>query len=633
MLLGSTVALNAQGSSSSFSTGFNLSSKRTFHSSNINDINANDDCCNSLIYGNGSGMNLTFVFEDKLDDDISLDMRFGYTSYNVAFDRTEQTQIFLKNDLVNGSYNKSINIDISEIGISSTLKYSIANFGIRAGLGFSVLNSAIYDTYERIISHESEAEFIDNNGEPTGSNTRGKSTGNLPNASNIAADLVFSMNYDVHLSDRFVFSPEVSLVQGLISPINNFNWNYYHLNYGFSIKYKPFYEKSAIETPLVSVSVFPVNQFGNIQNMIEYRKISETKIIPVLNSIYFDDGSVEIPKRYNLINTQEAGEYYIQPKSSDILGSYHDVLNIIARRMKGNLDSKVRLQSVVFDSESKELSFYLKRAENIRNYMTEVWKIDSSRFILELLKINSNTFEFQKYRSDEKSFNDLIEEQNRVNIIPEDMELIAPIIVNDTNYVMLTEKMTVMPLVAHKNPINSWEFKLSLNNRSYRSLAGKGTLPEKIDFNIDRTLPMNLPSKMHYRLILNTDDNDFEFNGDVEINAVEYYRKNIAYYLIWQDRDEIIPNNFGREMSELINMSVGAETQIIINSYTDNTGFPRTNKIRSEARAEAFSDLIDSKKKSIKIFDESQSLFDNELPEGRVYNRCLEIELIKDQDR
>ena len=86
-------------------------------------------------------------------------------------------------------------------------------------------------------------------------------------------------------------------------------------------------------------------------------------------------------------------------------------------------------------------------------------------------------------------------------------------------------------------------------------------------------------------------------------------------------------------MSELINMSVGAETQIIINSYTDNTGFPRTNKIRSEARAEAFSDLIDSKKKSIKIFDESQSLFDNELPEGRVYNRCLEIELIKDQDR
>jgi outer membrane protein OmpA-like peptidoglycan-associated protein len=312
------------------------------------------------------------------------------------------------------------------------------------------------------------------------------------------------------------------------------------------------------------------------------------------------------------------------------MNTYKDILNIIGRRMKGNPETNVILRSIIFDENNGDVAFYIERAKNIKSYLFKVWNIDSNRFVIEVLKINSNKFQFAKYKNSPVSYNNIVEEHHRLDIIPNNMEIIAPVIVYDTTHNIKTDNLSLMTYVSNETNVQNWDYEFKVNNNKYHSIDGSGEIPTQMNIPIQWNVSSSVPSKIDYNLRLRTKQNRFAFNGEIQLNSDEKFQRKIKYYLIWKDQDEIKPDNFGLEMAELINLSITENTKITINSHTDNTGFNRTNRIRSEARANAFSNLLVNDNKEINIYDKEESLFDNKFPENRVYNRCLEITLQKD---
>lgn len=614
-------------SQSLFDVGIFMHSGSTIHSTNIISFRSNNETYNWEM-GKGQLFNFGILTNHDIDDELSISLRFGYNSYDVSFSKLDITEVYQDNKIQSGYFSHNLNVEISEIGISPILNYKLGKIGIMAGLNLSLVNNALFNSHEVLTSQNINAEFVDNNDIPTGSNIRDEQSGQLPKSSQISANLLIGLNYTFQLNEKIQFIPEIYLEHGLISPVTQYDWNYEHINLGFALKYSPRKVKKEIIAPLVSVSLFPVDKDSKNKNSFEYIKSSQTRIIPLLNSIYFNQNETSIPKRYKILDKLQTETYYINNTCNDIIEKYYDILNIIARRMKSNNKGSIRLKTIIFE-EDKDISFYLERAESILDYFTNIWNIDSSRFIIDIAKIDPGDYQYQKYRNESNFYKNIIEEQHRIDLIPEDMELIAPIITYDTLKTMITDYLSLMTFVSNPDAINSWQFQLKVNNQRFYDLQGKEFIPNETKIPIPDNFADRIPAKLSYNLKLNTDENNFNFSGDLDFGALEFEEKSISYFLIWRDHDLIKTDNFGTEIAELINLSVSNDTQIEINSYHDNTGFERTNLIRSEARANEFSNLLDSPNKFIKIHDIESALYENDLPEKRAYNRCLEIKLIK----
>lgn len=614
-----------------FNVGIFMSGGRTFHHTDISDLHQKLRFKENFESGNGNIVNFGLFAIQKIDDKIDMSLRLGLNSYNVLFTKKSETEIFANNSVVRGEFEKRFKVNISEVSVSPLIIYKVNKFGLLAGINLSIVNNALFETYETIESIYSDAQFLNQENEPSGSNIRMHLSGELPNSSDISVNLQFGVNYSVKLSPNLHFIPEISYSHGLISPINNYDWSYRHINMGFGIKYSPtFSTREVIDAPLVSISLFPIDSNYNNKNSFEYIKSVETKVIPLLNSIYFDKDSTEIPARYNIIESIDTKDYYIKSGGKNILSTYYDVLNIIGRRLINSNTSKIRLRSVVFEDNVADLNFYLKRAENIRDYFKQIWNIDSSRIIIELVKIDMNDYQFEKYQNEPNSYNNIVQENNRVDIIPDNMEIIAPVITYDTTNTLLTNNLSLMTFVSKQNNINAWKFEIDVNNERMYALSGKDAIPQEAKIPVPDNFTEKLPATITYNLKLKTDNNNFSFNGEVEFGGQEFLNKSINYYLIWKDYDKIYADNFGDEIAELINLSVTDDTKIILNAYTDNTGFESTNRIRSEARAISFSKLLLGNTTQLNIMDSGKSLFGNTYPEERVYNRCLEIILKRD---
>lgn len=120
-----------------------------------------------------------------------------------------------------------------------------------------------------------------------------------------------------------------------------------------------------------------------------HRKVKET--FPLLNSVFFDMGSTQIPDRYVLLNETQAISFkeaqlqQSQPdnlnngRSSRQLAVYHNILNILGDRMRANQESFITLTgaSDKNPAEGKML------AEKIKGYLVTVFGIKESRISTE----------------------------------------------------------------------------------------------------------------------------------------------------------------------------------------------------------------------------------------------------------
>lgn len=124
------------------------------------------------------------------------------------------------------------------------------------------------------------------------------------------------------------------------------------------------------------------------QNIPDERTVRET--FPVLNYVFFDLGSTEIPNRYVLLKKGQVPEFKeenvelftpanLSGRSERQMVVYYNVLNILGNRMVKNPKSTVKLVGSSEDGKDDALEM----AESVKTYLVTVWAIDGSRITTE----------------------------------------------------------------------------------------------------------------------------------------------------------------------------------------------------------------------------------------------------------
>jgi len=174
-------------------------------------------------------------------------------------------------------------------------------------------------------------------------------------------------------------------------------WSFYTVRAGIALKFGRARISTPVTPPLTDTVTTTVTVMEKeVQFSVRApkvvplnRQVKET--FPLRNSVFFDQGSTEIPNRYvTLSNTQAASfkEEQLQQgqpnnlnngRSSRQLGVYHNILNIMGDRMRANPQSSIALTG----SSDKNPTEGKMLAENVKQYLVTVFGIDASRISTE----------------------------------------------------------------------------------------------------------------------------------------------------------------------------------------------------------------------------------------------------------
>jgi outer membrane protein OmpA-like peptidoglycan-associated protein len=118
--------------------------------------------------------------------------------------------------------------------------------------------------------------------------------------------------------------------------------------------------------------------------VMDNREVSET--LPLLNYVFFDEGSTTIPSRYVTLNQADAASFRevqlqnaqtvsTSGRSSRQLNVYYNILNILGDRMRSNPNTSVDLSGASMNGPEEGKLF----AEEIKSYLVSKFDVNSSR--------------------------------------------------------------------------------------------------------------------------------------------------------------------------------------------------------------------------------------------------------------
>lgn len=366
---------------------------------------------------------------------------------------------------------------------------------------------------------------------------------------------------------------------------------------------------------------------------ISIEEFFATNMKPLLNYIFFESGSSKLSPRYQKIKATDTYLYSLNElKKLNTLETYYHILNIIAYRMLNTPNAKITLIGCISnDSIEKDLSLALQRALSIKQYLVDIWNINPDRIMVKSRDLpefpsNPNTFEGA-------------EENRRVEIYSDDINILAPLIISDTLKIVSPEQIRFYNNFNKCFEIDKWTLNILQENDTLMRFKGSGNIPERLIWRIaeqKRTLPKTkkditpnleiidiIGTKKLYHLdtinvkITSIEEKIYNKNGDKRIDE---------YSLIIFDFDKSSLNENNQRILNYINTKINSNSKVYIQGYTDRIGEENYNLELSLKRAKMVANLIKNTNDiEIKAFGEKQLLFDNEFPEGRFYCRTVKI--------
>lgn len=226
-------------------------------------------------------------------------------------------------------------------------------------------------------------------------------TGDFSEIEDLLISMQVGLGYDIFLSSQrkktqFVLSPFVSFQPYFgQSPRAIETWSITTVRAGASLKFGR--GKSITPKDGSSSNTTPVNPSTqlNPEDLVNFTVVAPANVpsertvretFPVLNHVFFDLGSTEIPKRYVLLNKNQVQEFEedqvelytpenLSGRSERQMVVYYNILNIIGDRMVKNPSATIKLvgSSEGTPAEGKVM------AESIKTYLVDVFGIEGSR--------------------------------------------------------------------------------------------------------------------------------------------------------------------------------------------------------------------------------------------------------------
>ncbi|MBK9247190.1 MAG: OmpA family protein [Ignavibacteria bacterium] len=603
-------------------------------------------CCPS--YGSGSGVGLMagLMASLPISEKFELGLRFGYQNIGGSLLATEKETVD-NGQMVSGLFEHSITTTIGVLSLEPVVEYQLmTGLMLRGGIQAGIPMEGTFTQQERII--EPQTIVYRENGQKNRLNY----SGDLPDASKLMAALTLGVSYALPMNrnESLHLVPEVSYAFGLTNLMTSRDWKVNGIRLGVGLRYSmidlvaptlPEPEKIDLPSPTMITDIPKAKKFkfegevrralrdstgASISIPLEVKNLVSTNMYALMNYIFFDSSSSEFAARYKLISQADAQNF--TPKILDgntTLQIYYNILNILGWRMKVELPTstiKVIGCNSNLGGELANRVLSRARAEKVMQYLIDVWGINENRISIQarnLPEVPSNS-----------SKEDGVAENRRVEIIPDQIEMLEPLVFSDTTQSMAAKSVGISTTLISDEGVHSWKAETSQSGKILGTISGNGNLPQIVDCPFAE-FPVGIPkTTVPLDVKLTVTDNVLE--------TISQTAEPIAVLQTFQQKMRIEKFNlivFGFNVSAispmnnlilgLIKKQIKPTSRVNITGHTDRMGNSDYNQRLSKRRATEIARVLKVNESNASGAGGEMSLFDNDLPEGRFYSRTVRI--------
>lgn len=638
----------------------------SFYSTSV-DVYPGGQACG--VFDQGSGWNPIFgiIAEFPLGRKLNLAPRVYWDNRSGSLTTTHSDNSALVNGVptvVDMQY--TLAITLRQVSLDLPVKWMPFNRNNLYLIGGATIGYILSDHYhqsESVLS-PSSAYFKEN-----GRQDRDLRDGSFTTLSPLQFGMCLGMGYDLPVSKKTFIAPEISTVIGFNSILKDTSFTVTTLRFTAALKtdisswfgtgnepppptgqstpepepenppmVRDHERSMELPVPTAAMSLMGVMPDGDQtpHPTLTVEEFITTDLRPVLNYVFFDEGSSTIPSRYvNLTSGQAEAFTDTALIGSNTLDLYYQTLNLVGRRMRDHAKSVLTVRGCNSNEGQEkgntDLSF--RRAQAVRDYLTHTWSIDGSR-----IKISTQNLPDDPSRIG-TAFG--AEENRRAELWCDDPQVISPVTLAGTERVASPPKIRMYMHSDNDSLITSWHAEAVQGKNTLAATSGKGRMPASFDWVMSSVVDTLIHSEEPVRISLTVQDAEGRAtttSTSIEMRALTLRRKREQrienrrvdkFSLFLFDFDQASLSKRTEAVLQLISKAVQSNSTVLVTGYTDRTGEAEHNKQLSEARARTVADYINRTAHPQKItsigFGDTQLLFDNALPEGRYFNRTVYV--------
>ena len=645
MIVGAQVPLQAQiqeYTKPSWWFGAAAGANFNFYQGTTQELNADLTVPTAFRHGDGIGLFLAPVIEYyNPDSKWGVMLQAGYDSRKGAFDQVT-TPCNCPADL---------DTDLAYITVEPSLRFAPfrSGFYIFGGprVAFNLTNAFTYELGTNpAITDQVAPPIVE---------------GEFSNTEEIQLSMQIGAGYDIYLSSQY------RQTQFVVSPFASFHpyfgqnprsietWNNSTLRVGASIKLGRGRKISAPAKAAVTVvAAAPEVQFSVVSpaNIPVERRVRET--FPILNYVFFDLGSTEIPERYVALRKNQVKDFKedqlevfapkkLSGRSARQMVAYYNVLNILGDRMGKNPSSTITLVG----SSEKGPEDARIIAASVRDYLVNIFGISASRISIEgrdRAKIPSEqiggTMELGLLREEDRRVSIessspalLMEFQSGPDAMLKPVTLLATQVAPLDSYITFNvegadEAFTSWNVEVKDDHTGKVQY-FGPYNWEKISIPGKAILGSKSEGDYKVTMV----GKTHSGKTIRKDA-----SVHMVIWTPDTEEQGMRYSVVYGFNDSRSIALYEKYLTDIVTPQIPKNGMVIIHGYTDVIGNAENNQKLSSARAEdvrkiILKSLAGSRRSDVTFkvysFGENTDLsqFENKLPEERFYNRTVIIDI------
>ncbi len=391
--------------------------------------------------------------------------------------------------------------------------------------------------------------------------------------------------------------------------------------------------------------------------VVHVTEVAYRRHVPILPAIFFDAGSSLIALRYAAEPAGGMDRFTTDSLAPlGLLPTYHQTLNILGRRMREHPEASIAIAGSTSRDEPQRLA--IERAEAVRGYLRERWGIDTSR-----VRIARRG---RMPRSAEGT-EDGRAENRRVELLPEGADLLGPVVTERTARTFDPPLIRLEPMFDAEAGVRSWELTVSQAGRTIARYASDAPGPEQpeISWRLVREQLDSVLSPIEAQLIVSdsaggrvTARDEVPLHLERRVRVIDgsggAADERATYTLVAFDYDSPELGKENREMIARIAEAARGGARITVTGYTDRIGGEAHNAGLSRQRAERVAAALHDALRSLlhgasgsasgsaphpsggrgasidtRITVEGAGReterFPNDLPEGRILSRAVQI--------
>lgn len=613
------------------------------HIAEITSLTNVTNCCPNYNDGQGNGYQIGLLSNLSVFQNFGLGLRFGFKSSMNSFSSNKKTELNSDTGLVIGLYEQIFKPSFKSISATPIINFSpVNNFKIFVGSELELLLKSNFEQEELVID-ENKSFF------PEGTKTRNFRAGIIGDINKFQLNIISGFSYSFSLNNKKIISiiPDIYYSIPVFDIVNNSTWKNFSLQLGFSLLFSKESAEHSINLPeplavkrdgiTASVNLVGVNDslIEFVKPVIQLEEFETSTTHQLLGYIFFDEDSTNIPPRYSKISSYQTKIFSIDSLfGMNQIEVYHNILNIIGKRLILNPLATITVTGCNqdFRNEADNTPLSRRRAKEVSNYLEDVWSINPNRIKIEVRNL-------PEIYSQIKTANGFAENR-RVEITSQTSSILEPIHIEDTLIQISPLAIRFKPQSNCEVGLHEWFIEIR-QFPDFKKISNKTDDIEDIDWQIRTDSILKKPQQLvktsiNYQLRVKDNNGDTASTpaGVINVNyiSLDQKRKQATtdyktdrYSVLFNDSIDYILNLKTIEFLNYIKSKISSNSKVTISGQTDSLGDEANNLIISKRRAIAVAKALRQNQKNAIGLGSVIAALDSELPEGRLYKRCVNI--------